>query len=85
MIPKVIHYFWLGGKEKSSLVKKCIDSWKNYLPDYEIIEWNESNTNLDISPYVKKAYKNKKWAYLTDYLLLYIIYNHGGIYFDMDV
>ena len=55
------------------------------MPDYEIVEWNETNTDLSISAYVEKAYREKKWAYLTDYLRLYIIYNNGGIYFDTDV
>ena len=85
MIPKIIHYCWFGGKDKTKAVIRCIDSWKKYLPDYEIIEWNESNTEITISPYVEKAYMDKKWAFLTDYLRLYIVYNYGGVYFDTDV
>ena len=85
-IPKKIHYCWLGGNEKSDLVKKCIESWKVFAPDYEIIEWNESNFNLeDTNEYVKEAIEKKKWAFVTDYMRLVILYNNGGIYFDTDV
>jgi hypothetical protein len=85
MIDKVIHYCWFGGKELPELAKKCIESWHKYCPDYKIIEWNESNFNLDICAYVKEAYENKKWAFITDYVRLYVLYNYGGIYMDTDV
>lgn len=85
LIPKVIHYVWMGGNEKPSSVIKCIESWKKILPDYKIIEWNESNFNVDESPYCKKAYENKKWAFVSDYVRLYVLLNNGGIYLDTDV
>lgn len=86
MIPKTIHYCWFGGNTKSDLVLKCIDSWKKYCPDYTIIEWNESNFNINTAiPYVREAYANKKWAFVSDYTRLWVIYNHGGIYLDTDV
>lgn len=85
MIPKKIHYCWFGGKKLPKEVLKCIESWKKYCPDYEIIEWNESNYDINKNDYVKEAYKNKKWAFLTDYVRLDIIYNYGGIYLDTDV
>lgn len=85
MIPKVIHYCWFGGNELPKEAKKCIDSWKKYCPDYEIIEWNESNYDLNKNDYVKYCYENKKWAFLTDYVRLDIIYENGGIYLDTDV
>lgn len=85
MIPKTIHYCWFGGNPKSKLIKKCIKSWKKYCPDYEIIEWNESNFDINCCPYVKEAYEAKKWAFLTDYARLWIVYNYGGIYLDTDV
>ena len=69
MIPKTIHYCWFGGNEKSDFIKKCIDTWKAKLPDYEIIEWNESNFDVNICDFTKKAYKNKKWAFVADYML----------------
>lgn len=84
-IPKVINYCWFGGKEKSKLIKKCIKSWKEKCPDYEIKEWNENNFDVSQNRYVKEAYKNGKWAFVTDYVRLYVIYNYGGIYLDTDV
>lgn len=85
MIPKIIHYCWFGGKEKPKLAKKCIASWKKYCPDYQIIEWNESNYDVNNSPYTRYCYENKKWAYLSDYVRLDVVYRQGGVYFDTDV
>lgn len=85
MIPKKIHYCWFGENPLTDSVKKCIESWKKYCPDYEIIEWNEKNYDLNKNEYTKYTYKNKKYAFLTDYVRLDIIYNEGGIYLDTDV
>ena len=85
MIPKKIHYGGFGGNEKSKLAKKCINSWKKYCPDYEIIEWNESNFDVTQNDYLRFCYENKKWAFLSDLARLMIIYSEGGIYFDTDV
>lgn len=84
-IPKKIHYCWFGGNPLPELAQKCIDSWKKYLPDYEIIRWDESNFDFSINDYVREAYENKKWAFITDYVRLYVLYNYGGIYMDTDV
>jgi mannosyltransferase OCH1-like enzyme len=84
MIPKVLHYCWFGGKKKPKLVRDCILSWKKYLPEYKIIEWNEKNSDLS-HPFVKKAYHLKKWAFVSDYVRLNIIYEKGGIYLDTDM
>lgn len=84
-IPKKIHYCWFGNNEKPDIVKKCINSWKENLKDYEIIEWNESNFDININNYVKEAYENEKYAFVSDYARVYILYNIGGIYFDTDV
>ena len=84
-IPKKIHYVWMGGKEKPKAIKKCMKTWKKYLKDYEIIEWNEHNFDINSHPFVKKAYENKKWAFVSDYVRAYAIYNYGGIYLDTDV
>lgn len=84
-IPKTIHYCWFGGKELSELSIKCIESWKKYFPDYEIKRWDETNFDLNICNYVKEAYKEKKWAFVSDYARFWILYNEGGIYFDTDV
>ena len=85
MIPKVIHYCWFGHNSLPPLALKCIESWKKYLPDYEIKEWNEDNFDLDMFPYVREAYDNKKYAFVTDVVRLYVLYNYGGIYMDTDV
>ena len=85
MIPKKIHYCWFGNGEKTKLAKKCIASWRKYCPDYEIIEWNEGNFDVNINPYVKMCYEQKKYAFLTDYLRLLVVLEHGGLYFDTDV
>ena len=85
MIPKKIHYCWVGGNSKPPLVKKCIQSWKKYCPDYEIIEWNESNYVISKNIYMKQAYEAKKWAFVSDYCRFYVLYNYGGIYLDTDV
>ena len=85
MIPKKIHYCWFGGKKLPKDAVKCIQSWKFYLPDYEIIEWNESNFDINCCDYVKEAYKAKKWAFVSDYARFKILYEYGGVYFDTDV
>ena len=85
MIPKVIHYCWFGGNPLPDLAKQCIASWKKYLPDYEIKEWNEGNFDLNCCNYVKEAYESKKWAFVSDYARFWILYNYGGLYFDTDV
>lgn len=85
MIPKKIHYCWFGGNKLPKEVKKCIKSWKKYCPDYEIIQWNESNFDINCNDFVKKAYENKSWAFVSDYARLKIIYEQGGIYLDTDV
>lgn len=84
-IPKKIHYCWFGGKPLPEEAKKCISSWKKYCPDYEIIEWNENNFDLESNAYVKEAYSAKKWAFVTDYVRLFAMYNYGGVYMDTDV
>ena len=89
MIPKRIHYIWLGGNEKPNIVNICINSWKKELSDYEIIEWNESNLDLEAiasdNKFFKECKKRKLWAYMADYLRLKILYEYGGIYLDTDV
>ena len=84
-IPKKIHYCWFGHGEKNELIIKCIDSWKKQCPEYEIIEWNEENFDVNKNLYCKQAYDNKCWAFVSDYARLWILYNHGGIYLDTDV
>lgn len=85
MIPKVIHYCWFGNSPLSELAQECITSWKKYCPEYEIKEWNESNFDVNCCDFVKEAYEMKKWAFVSDFARLKIIYEQGGIYLDTDV
>ncbi|HIF9166845.1 TPA: glycosyltransferase family 32 protein [Photobacterium damselae] len=85
MIEKKIHYCWFGKNPKNELILKCIESWKKYCPDYEIIEWNEDSFDVNECIYTKEAYENKKWAFITDYVRLKVLHDFGGVYLDTDV
>jgi mannosyltransferase OCH1-like enzyme len=85
MIPKVIHYCWFGGNPLPDNAKKCIATWEKECPDYEIKEWNESNFDIQSNQYVREAYENKRWAFVSDYVRLVALTNYGGIYLDTDV
>lgn len=82
---KYIHYCWFGDANPSGLAKKCIKSWKKYLPDYEIIEWNEENFDVNITKFSKSAYETKRWAFVSDVARVYALKKMGGIYFDTDM
>lgn len=85
MIPKVIHYCWFGKGKYSDKIEKCILSWKKYCPDYKIICWNEDNYDIYKNKFVEQAYEKKKWAFVSDYARVDIVYQYGGIYLDTDV
>ena len=85
MIPRTIHYCWFGKGPKPKNISKYIESWKKQCVDYEVVEWNEDNFDININEYCKVAYIKKKWAFVSDFARLWIIYNHGGIYLDTDV
>lgn len=85
MIPKIIHYCWFGGNPLPESAKKCIASWKKYLPDHQIKEWNEDNFDVNSIPYTQQAYEAKKYAFVSDYARFWILYKYGGLYFDTDV
>lgn len=85
MIPKIIHYCWLGKGEKSELINKCIASWKKYYSDYTFIEWNESNFDIQENQYARESYNERKYAFVSDYIRLKVLYEYGGIYLDTDV
>lgn len=85
MIPKVIHYCWFGRGAKPRMARKCIASWKQYMPDYEVKEWNEDNYDVNHNAYTARAYAARKYAYVSDYARMWILYNEGGLYFDTDV
>lgn len=84
-IPHVIHYCWFGGKELPNEVERCLSSWLKFCPEYQIIRWDESNYDISKCEFVKRAYDEKKWAFVSDYARLDIVYNHGGVYLDTDV
>ena len=85
MVPKIINYCWFGGSKLPESVKSNIKSWRKYCPDYEIKRWDETNYDINKNKYVHAAYCSKKFAFLTDYVRLDVIYNHGGVYLDTDV
>jgi len=85
MIPKTIHYCWFGGSPKPEIIEKCIASWRKFCPDYEIIEWNESNYDVNKCDFIREAYDEKAWAFVSDYARIDLIAQHGGIYMDTDV
>lgn len=82
---KTIHYMWLGNKHKPRSIEKCIASWKKYLPDWQIKEWNETNSNIDCCKFCRENYDKRNYAFASDALRSYILYNEGGLYFDTDV
>jgi Mannosyltransferase OCH1 and related enzymes len=85
MIPQTIHYCWFGNNPLSQETLDYIKTWKKHLPEYQIIQWDESNFDTDSVIWVKEAIENKKYAFATDYIRLDILYRYGGIYFDTDV
>ena len=82
---KTIHYCWFGGKPLPDSAVKCINSWKKFLPDFEIKRWDETNYDVNKCPYMKEAYEAKKYGFVPDYARFDILYEHGGLYFDTDV
>ena len=85
MIPKIIHYCWFGGKPMPELPLKCIESWKKFLPEYELRLWNEETFDINSVPYVKEAYEARKFAFVSDYVRLWALEQEGGVYLDTDV
>jgi hypothetical protein len=84
-IPKVIYYCWFGKGSMPSLAEKCIESWRKYCPQYKIVCINEDNFDITQNKYAKQAYDAGKWAFVSDYARLKVLYEQGGVYFDTDV
>ena len=84
-IPKIIHYCWFGRGKLPKLAEKCIESWKKYCPQYKIVCWNEDNFDINQNKYAREAYEAGKWAFVSDYVRLKVLYDEGGIYLDTDV
>ena len=85
MIPKKIHYCWFGRGEKPATVRRCMDSWHKYLPDYEFVEWTEDSFDIDSYPFAREAYDKGKFAFVADVARLHALYTQGGVYLDTDV
>ena len=86
MIPKIIHYCWIGGAPLPLMVEECIASWKKYMPDWEYKCWDESNFDIAAAPlYVRQAYEARKFAFVSDYVRLWALERYGGVYVDTDV
>lgn len=84
-IPKVIHFCWLSGEPYPLKIRRCMDTWKRVMPDYQLKLWNTDNFDVDSVFYVKEAYERRKWAFAADYIRMYALYTEGGIYLDSDV
>ena len=85
LIPSIIHYCWFGKGEMPQKEKEYVEGWKRKCPDYKIICWNENNFDVEKNVFLKWAYKNRKWAFVSDYVRMYVLYEYGGIYLDTDV
>ena len=85
MIPKVIHYIWIGNNKEPEIFQHCLKSWNKFCPGYKIMRWDESNIDYNKSNFTKVTYANKKFGHVGDYYRLWILYNYGGIYLDIDV
>ncbi|MBA1393852.1 glycosyl transferase, partial [Lactobacillus sp. XV13L] len=85
MIPKIIHYVWVGGNPKPKNIQRCMKTWRKHLQGYQIIEWNEQNVDIHENKYVEEAYQAKKWAFVSDYIRAKAVCEMGGIYLDTDV
>lgn len=85
MIPKIIHLCWLSGDKFPESIQKCLDTWKEFLPDYEVWVWDTKHFDINSVLWTKQAYENRKYAFAADYIRLYALYNYGGIYLDSDV
>ena len=84
-IPKIIHFCWLSGESYPEKIQKCINSWKKYLPDWEIMLWNTKRFDVNSTLWTKQAFETKKYAFVADYVRFYALYNYGGVYLDSDV
>lgn len=85
MIPKVIHYCWFSGEKPNRFIRNCIKTWQKVMPDYKIRVWDANSFDFDSVPFVRDAFKAKKWAFVADYVRIYALYTEGGIYLDSDV
>lgn len=85
MIPRIIHYCWLSNDPQPEGIRRCIASWRKYMPDYELRLWNMDSLDYNAVPFTRDALAHRKWAFVSDYVRLYALYHEGGIYLDSDV
>lgn len=85
MIPKIIHYCWFGKKNIPEPLQHYINGWKDKCPSWEIRLWNEVNFDVNSHPFTKKAYEEKKYAFVSDYVRAFALHKFGGVYLDTDV
>lgn len=85
MIPKIIHYCWFGRGEKPTMIKKCMNSWKKYMSDYQLMEWNEDTFDIHMNAWVEQAYESRNFAFVADYVRFYALSKWGGVYLDTDI
>ena len=85
MIPRTIHYCWYGGKPMAPMLQECLESWKRHLPDYQTVCWDETNSPLEACPFVREAFRLKKWAFVSDYVRIHALHECGGVYLDTDM
>ena len=84
-IPYTLHYCWFGGQPKPECFERCLASWRKFAPEFKIVEWNEKNTVFDDSQFLKDALHAREWAFVSDFVRLKILYEHGGVYVDTDL
>ena len=84
-IPRKLHYIWFGGKPKSAGMEAVIDGWRKLMPECEVIEWNESNFDVGMHPWMKRMHEERRYAFASDYARFHILKEYGGVYLDTDV
>lgn len=87
MIPKILHYVWLGEKSLPADVLARIDRWHAVCPDYDIRQWGnaEAMSVAAHCQYLKEAIEAKAWAFASDVVRLWALKECGGIYLDTDI
>jgi hypothetical protein len=85
MIPRKIHYCWLSGEAMPDALLRCLASWREIMPDYEVIKWDCARFDIESNTFAHEAFLARKWAFAADYIRMHALYTEGGIYLDSDV
>jgi len=83
MIPKIVHYIWIGSEIPNN-IKVVIEKNSKFFEAYEVKIWTEKNMPK-LNAFAQRAYNDKQWAFVSDYLRFYILQQYGGIYLDTDM